>query len=158
MQLGFETAKRLNKAQAGHVKPAKVTPKILREFRVEEIDDNTKVGTSFDVTAFNVGDNVTVSSTSKGKGFAGTVRRHNFNTSKKTHGGNGAVREPGSIGSMYPQKVMKGKKMAGHLGAATTTVKNQTVALVDKENNVIGIRGMVPGPRKALVEIRGVGA
>ena len=91
----------------------------------------------------------------KGKGFAGTVKRHNFNTSKKTHGGNGNVRKPGSIGSMYPQKVFKGKRMAGRMGHDQVTVKNLAVAYVDPANNLIGLRGAVPGPRKGLIVIGG---
>ena len=93
--------------------------------------------------------------TSKGKGFAGTVKRHNFNTSKKTHGGNGNVRKPGSIGSMYPQKVFKGKRMAGQMGAEQVTVSGLKVAFVDVENNLIGFKGAIPGPKKSLVTVVG---
>jgi large subunit ribosomal protein L3 len=102
-----------------------------------------------------LGDIVDATGTSKGKGFAGTVKRHNFNTSKKTHGGNGNVRKPGSIGSMYPQKVFKGKRMAGRMGADRVTVKNLEVAYVDATNNLIGLKGAVPGPRKGLIVIGG---
>jgi large subunit ribosomal protein L3 len=98
---------------------------------------------------------VNATGTSKGKGFAGTVKRHNFNTSKSTHGGNGNVRKPGSIGSMYPQKVFKGKRMAGRMGGERVTVKNLVVAYLDAENNLIGLRGAVPGPRKSLIIVNG---
>ena len=98
---------------------------------------------------------VNATGTSKGKGFAGTVKRHNFNTSKKTHGGNGNVRKPGSIGSMYPQRVFKGKRMAGHMGAERVTVKNLEVAYIDPETNLIGVKGAVPGPRKGLIILGG---
>lgn len=151
VQLGFGSGKNLSNAVAGHVKAAKVTPKHIREFRDVAVNDDVKVGAQFDVTSFEVGDHIDVTGTSKGKGFAGNVKRHNFNTSKSTHGGNGYVRKPGSIGSMYPQKVFKGKRMAGRMGAEQVTVKNLVVALVDKENNLIGVKGAVPGPRRSLV-------
>lgn len=151
VQLGFGSGKNLSNAVAGHVKAAKVTPKYIREFRNVAVNDDVKIGAQFDVTSFEVGDHIDVTGTSKGKGFAGNVKRHNFNTSKSTHGGNGYVRKPGSIGSMYPQKVFKGKRMAGHMGAEQVTVKNLIVALIDKENNLIGVKGAVPGPRRSLV-------
>jgi large subunit ribosomal protein L3 len=151
VQLGYGSGKNLSNAVAGHVKAAGVTPKYIREFRDVEMNDDVKVGAEFDVTSFEVGEHIDVTGTSKGKGFAGNVKRNNFTTSKKTHGGNGYVRKPGSIGSMYPQKVFKGKRMAGRMGAEQVTVKNLVVALVDKENNLIGVKGAVPGPRRSLV-------
>ena len=154
VQIAYGEGKNLSKAVAGHVKSAKVTPKYIREVRVDEPTE-AKIGDSFDVSVFAVGDTVDATGISKGKGFAGTVKRHNFNTSKKTHGGNGNVRKPGSIGSMYPQKVFKGKKMAGRMGHDRVTVKNLSVAYVDPTNNLIGLRGAVPGPRKGLVVIGG---
>ena len=154
VQIAYGEGKNLSKAVAGHVKSAKVTPKFLREVRVDEPVE-AKVGDSFDVSVFAIGDTVDATGISKGKGFAGTVKRHNFNTSKKTHGGNGNVRKPGSIGSMYPQKVFKGKKMPGRMGHDRVTVKNLEVAYVDTVNNLIGLKGAVPGPRKGLVVIGG---
>lgn len=151
VQLGFGSGKNLSNAVAGHVKAAGVTPKYIREFRYASLGDEVKVGAEVDVTTFEVGDHIDVTGTSKGKGFAGNVKRNNFNTSKSTHGGNGYVRKPGSIGSMYPQKVWRGKRMAGRMGAEQVTVKNLVVALVDKENNLIGVKGAVPGPRRSLV-------
>lgn len=156
VQVGFGEGKNLSNAVAGHVKTAGVTPKYIREFRDVEVGDSIAVGAKLDVSAFEVGDVVDVTGTSKGKGFAGTVKRHNFNTSKKTHGGNGYVRKPGSIGSMYPQKVFKGKRMAGRMGAEQVTVKNLAVAFIDAENNLIGVKGAIPGPRRGLVVIGGV--
>jgi large subunit ribosomal protein L3 len=155
VQVAYGEGKNLSKAVAGHVKPAKVSPKHIREFRVEELPEDMKVGDTIDVTAFELGDHVDATGTSKGKGFAGNVKRHNFNTSKSTHGGNGYVRKPGSIGSMYPQKVFKGKRMAGRMGAERVTVKNLEVAYVDATNNLIGLKGAVPGPRKGLIIIGG---
>ncbi len=157
IQLGFGEAKKQSKPVAGHVKASGTNPKILREFRgvTTEDEEATKIGASFDVSVFAPGDKVVVTGTSKGKGFAGTVKRHNFLTSKKTHGGNGVVRRPGSIGSMYPQKVFKGKKMAGQMGGDKVTVKNLTVAYIDSDLNVIGIKGAIPGPKKSTVVIKG---
>lgn len=156
VQLGYGTGKNLSNATLGHVKAAEVTPKFMREFRDVDASEDLAIGKKIDVTSFEQGDFVDVTGTSKGKGFAGNVKRNNFNTSKKTHGGNGYARKPGSIGSMYPQKVFKGKRMAGRMGAEQVTVKNLLVALVDKENNVIAVRGAIPGPRRSLVVIGGV--
>jgi large subunit ribosomal protein L3 len=154
VQVGFDLGKNLSKAVAGHVKTANVSPKYIKEFRVEELPADMTIGSTIDVTSFVVGDVVDVTGVSKGKGFAGTVKRHNFNTSKSTHGGNGNVRKPGSIGSMYPQKVFKGKKMAGRMGHEQVTVKNLVVSYLDPENNLIGLRGAVPGPKKGLITIK----
>ena len=155
VQVAFGSGKNLSKAVAGHVKSSKTSPKYIREFRVEELTDELSVGNVIDVSAFALGDHVSATGTSKGKGFAGTVKRHNFNTSKSTHGGNGNVRKPGSIGSMYPQKVFKGKRMAGRMGGERVTVKNLEVAYLDAENNLIGLKGAVPGPRKSLIIVNG---
>jgi len=155
VQVAYGEGKNLSKAVAGHVKSAKVSPKHIREFRVDTLPEGMKVGDTIDVTEFALGDIVDATGTSKGKGFAGTVKRHNFNTSKKTHGGNGNVRKPGSIGSMYPQKVFKGKRMAGRMGADRVTVKNLEVAYVDAASNLIGLKGAVPGPKKGLIVIGG---
>jgi large subunit ribosomal protein L3 len=154
VQLGFGEAKNISKPLAGHVKRAKINPTVMREFRNIEINEETAVGGSFDVTVFEEGDLVTICGTSKGKGFAGTVKRHNFNTGPKTHGSMN-YRKPGSIGSMYPQKVLKGQKMAGQMGPAQVTVKNLRVALVDAANGVIGVVGAVPGPKRSIVTLQG---
>lgn len=154
VQVGYGEGKNLTGAVGGHVKVAGVTPKVIREVRTDELGGH-KVGDSFDVTIFSLGETVDVTGISKGKGFAGTVKRHNFNTSKKTHGGNGNVRKPGSIGSMYPQKVFKGKRMAGRMGHDQVTVKNLVVAYIDAELGLIGLKGAVPGPRKGTVTIGG---
>ena len=114
-----------------------------------------KLGDQITVEAFNLGDKVTVTGTSKGKGFAGTVKRHNFIESRNTHGFKGNIRRVGSIGSMYPQKVGKGKKMPGRMGHEQVTVKNLAVAYIDKDNNLIGLKGAVPGPKKSVVTIEG---
>ncbi len=156
VQVGAEQARKLSKSVAGHVKAADVSPKIIREFRVEEIEEALTVGAKITADVFNVGDVVDATGTSKGKGWAGTIKRHNFHRQRKTHGGKGNTRKPGSIGSMYPQHIFKGKKMAGHMGHEQVTVKNLKIALVDLEHNVIGVTGAVPGPRKSIVIVKGV--
>ena len=96
-----------------------------------------------------------VTGLSKGKGFAGTIKRYNFTLGRKTHGGS-SYRRPGSIGSMYPQKIFKGKKMAGQMGHERVTTKNLKIAYVNVDKNVIGVVGSVPGPRKGIVLVKGV--
>lgn len=155
VQVAYGVGKNLSKAVAGHVKPANVSPKYVREIRVETLPEDLKVGDTIDVTKFELGDMVDATGTSKGKGFAGTVKRHNFSTSNSTHGGQGNVRKVGSIGSMYPQKIFKGKRMAGRMGGDRVTVKNLEVAYVDLESNLIGLKGAVPGPKKGLIVIGG---
>ncbi len=153
VQLGSEKTKELGKSLAGHFKKAKIQLKNVREIRTSELPEELSVGTQLTADVFSVGDNVQVTGLSKGKGFAGTIKRHNFHRGRKTHGGR-SYRRPGSIGSMYPQKIFKGKKMAGRMGHAQVTVRNLTIALVDADKNVIGVSGAVPGPRKGLVLLR----
>lgn len=156
VQVGYGEDKRIAKPQAGHAKKAGVQPKHLREFRLDALpeDDGLKVGAKLEITAFEVGDKVQVSGTSKGKGFAGTIKRHNFHRGPKTHGSHN-YRAPGSIGAGYPEHVMKGRRMAGQMGNERATTKNLRVVLVDAERGVLGIKGAVPGPRQGLVIIRG---
>ena len=153
IRVGSGTAKKLNKSLAGQVKTAKAMPKIIREFRVEEISEEQNVGAKIGADVFSVGDTVHVTGLSKGKGWAGTIKRHNFHRGRKTHGGR-SYRRVGSIGSMYPQKIFKGKKMAGQMGDEQVTVKNLKIALVDTELGVIGVTGAVPGPRKGIVILK----
>lgn len=155
VQVGFDEGKNLSKAVAGHLKAANVTPKFIREFRVEDTTEELAVGSTIDVTAFELGDVVDATGISKGKGFAGNIKRHNFERHRKTHGGKGNTRKPGSIGSMYPQKVFKGKRMAGRMGHEQVTVKNLVVSYIDADNNLIGLKGAVPGPKKGLIVIGG---
>ena len=155
IQLGTETNKNLSKPQTGHFLKAKATPKIVREFRLEEITEDLKVGEQITSEVFSIGDQVQVTGTSKGKGWAGTIKRHNFHRQRKTHGGKGNTRKVGSIGSMYPQHIFKGKKMAGQMGHERVTVKNLKIALIDTEHQVIGVAGAVPGPNKSIVLVRG---
>ena len=154
VQVAYGAGKNLSKAVAGHVKPAGVTPKEIREFRVDDLGE-VKVGDAWDVTEFELGDIVDATGISKGKGFAGTIKRHNFKRHRKTHGGKGNTRKVGSIGSMYPQKIFKGKRMPGRMGAEQVTVKNLKVAYISAEDNLIGVKGAVPGPKKGLIKLGG---
>lgn len=156
LQVGFEQAKHVTKPQAGHMKNAKANAKIIREFRVDELNEDMNVGAKLSADIFSVGDVVDVVGTSKGKGWAGTIKRYNFHRQRKTHGGKGNTRKVGSIGSMYPQRIFKGKKMPGQMGDERVTVKNLKIALVDTELNVIGVVGAVPGPNKGIVLVKGV--
>ncbi|MBI4033754.1 50S ribosomal protein L3 [Candidatus Saccharibacteria bacterium] len=129
---------------------------VAREFRIiDEEQSELNVGDQISADIFEVGDKISVTGISKGKGFAGTIKRHGFHRGPKTHGGQ-SYRRPGSIGSMYPQHILPGKKMAGHMGHAKVTTRNLRIALVDKDNSVIGVEGAVPGPRKGLVLLKGV--
>ena len=157
VQVGFGQGRNLSKSVAGHAKKAgeNNSPKVLREFRLEAIPEEMKLGDQITVESFKLGDKVAVTGTSKGKGFAGTVKRHNFIESRNTHGFKGNIRRVGSIGSMYPQKVWKGKKMPGRMGHEQVTVKNLTVAYIDVAKNLIGLKGAVPGPNKGIVSLEG---
>ncbi len=156
VQLGFGKGKNLSKSVSGHVKKAgeNINPKVLKEFRRDDIAD-VKLGDTITVEAFELGDKVSVTGISKGKGFAGTVKRWNFQESRNTHGFKGDIRKVGSIGSMYPQKVFKGKRMPGRMGHDQVTVKNLVVAYIDKENNLLGLKGAVPGPKQGNLTIEG---
>jgi large subunit ribosomal protein L3 len=153
IQVGFEQKKKTGKAMTGHLKNINIIPKVIREFRVNELPEETKIGDKISADLFSVGDVVDVTGTSKGKGFAGTIKRHNFHRGRKTHGA-GSYRRPGSIGSMYPQRIFPGKKMAGHMGHERVTTKRLKVALVDNDLGVIGVVGAVPGPRKGIVLLK----
>jgi large subunit ribosomal protein L3 len=161
VQLGFGLDKNINKPMAGHVKKSGIEAKVLHEFdlnqeiEVEGEDAKTyKVGDRLMADVFTEGDLVQVTGTSKGKGFAGTIKRHNFTTGPKTHGSHN-YRQPGSIGSGYPEHVMKGMHMAGQMGAEQVTVKNLRIVKVDLAEGIIAVRGAVPGPRKSVVLVRG---
>ncbi len=168
IQLGFGESAHVKRPQQGHLKSANTTARYLHEFRIKDIvagqDISTdealaelglNLGDKIDVTAFEAGDEVQVTGTSKGKGFAGTIKRHNFARGPMSHGSRNH-REPGSIGSQFPQHVMKGMRMAGRMGGDTVTVKNLRVVAVDVEQGLLAIRGAVPGPKKGLVIIRGL--
>lgn len=161
LQLGYGTKKRPNQAAAGHSKKANVkTPKVIREVRVDaESEDTPKAGDFVSVASvFQPGDIVTVTGTSKGKGFAGVVRRYNFRGGPKTHGQSDRHRAPGSIGQgTTPGRVYKGKRMAGHMGTDTVTVANLIVVAVDEANKVLSVSGLVPGHKEGVLYITKTG-
>lgn len=155
VQLGFGAAKRLTKPAAGHLHASGDHKlKHLAEFAVLD-GDTPAVGESFGVDLFDAGSLVDVTATSKGRGFQGGVRRHNFSGGPKTHGQSDRHRAPGSIGSgTTPGRVYKGTRMAGHMGAVRTTVRNLEVVARNDEKNVIFVAGSIPGPQGGLVRIR----
>ena len=156
VQLGFEDVrdKRVRKPQRGHFKKADVAPKrFLREERLQAPAE-VQPGEVVKVDAFAVGDLVDVVGTTKGRGFAGTIKRHGFSRGSETHGCMN-VRQPGSIGaSAYPSRVFKGKRMGGHMGNARQTMKNLQVMAIDPDRNLLFLRGSVPGPTNGFVQVR----
>jgi len=153
VQLGFGQAKRLNSPQKGHLKKVGML-KHLREFKAADIG-SIEAGHRVDVGMFKTGDLVDISGTSKGRGFAGGVKRHHFAGGPKTHGQSDRHRAPGSIGAgTTPGRVLKGRRMAGHMGNQRVTVRKLKVVEADPERNLLLIRGAVPGPRKGLLTIR----
>ena len=153
---GTKKASHVTKPMAGHFAKAEIEPgDMLCEFRVHSIDEFTagQVLTVADV--FNEGQFVDVASTSKGKGFAGTVKRHNFRTQDATHGNSRSHRVPGSIGqNQTPGRVFKGKKMAGHMGNKRCTTQTLELVRVDNEKNLLLIKGAIPGAPGARVEVK----
>ena len=156
IQLGFSegNSKRLTSGELGHLKKNKLPPlRFLREFRVKESE--LKTGDKLTVEVFGVGERVDVIGTSKGKGFAGVVKRYHFAGGPKTHGGSDRLRAPGSSSSTTtPGRVYKGSRRAGHMGRDRVTSQSLKVVLVDVERNLLGVRGAVPGPRGGLVMIQ----
>ncbi len=156
VQIGFGDIKasRVNKPMKGHVAKAGVEPmRYLREVRVDNAADH-KVGDVVSVADFEGVKNVDVTGTSKGKGFQGTIKRWNFACGPITHGSRNQ-RRPGSIGQCaYPARVRKGLHMAGHMGHERVTVKNLKLVRIDPEQNLMLVKGAVPGPKNALVQIR----
>lgn len=156
VQVGFGEAKRLNSAQKGHLKDVGRF-KYLREFDMEDVE-SAQVGQKLDVDMFKSGDLVDVTGTSKGKGFAGVVKRHHFAGGPKTHGQSDRHRAPGSIGAgTSPGRVFKGTRMAGHMGNRRVTVRNLKVIDVDLARHLILVEGAVPGFNKGLLLIKKAG-
>lgn len=157
IQLGFGTIKNLSKAEIGHLKKAGLEEKLrfLRSFTVSEIAENEKPGTQIAVDAvFAPGDVIRITGTSKGKGFAGVVKRHNFRGGPRTHGQSDRERAPGSIGqTTTPGRVYKGKRMAGRMGSDTVTIRNLKVVAVDPATQTLTIKGLVPGAINGLLII-----
>jgi large subunit ribosomal protein L3 len=156
LQLGFDEKPipRLTKPIAGHLKKSCDNGyNVLKEFRTDTVDGIVP-GTTISVDMFSIGEKVTVSGTSKGRGFQGTIKRHGFSRGPETHG-NRNHRKPGSIGnSAWPAKVIKGKRMPGHMGVDRETVKNLTIVDIKYKDNLLLIKGAVPGPKTGIIEVR----
>ena len=162
VQIGFgvKKSKNISKPIRGHLKKTgDESVRWLREFRIGEGTVNseqpTGLGDIIDVSIFQEGDKIAVSGVTKGKGFQGVVKRHGFKGGPRTHGQKHSEREPGSIGATWPQRVIKGMRMAGRMGGNRITVKNLEVVKVDKERNLLAISGAIPGARGSLIEIKG---
>ena len=155
VQLGFDTKreKLATKASIGHTNKANTTPKrFFREIRGVEIN-NYSLGQEISCDIFEAGEVVDVTGTTKGHGFQGVIKRHGQSRGPMGHGSH-YHRRPGSMGTMRPMRVFKGKKLPGHMGVLTVTIQNLEIVSVDKENNVILVKGNVPGPKKSLVIIK----
>ena len=154
VQIGFGdvSAKKVKKPLKGHFEKANVAPKkTLREFRLEDVSA-LSVGDIIKADAFEAGDHVDVSGISKGKGYAGSIKRWNNHRLRMTHGTGPVHRHAGSMGSTStPSRVFKGKKLPGHLGAEKVTVQNLTIVKVDAENNLIAVKGAIPGPKGGVI-------
>lgn len=157
VQLGFDEVKpaRLTKPELGHLQKADAPAlRHLREFDLTD-GDGLEVGQRLDASLFQAGDIVDVTGTSKGKGYAGHIKRHNFSRQRKTHGQSDRERAPGSLGAgTTPGRTFKGKRMAGRMGGDRVTVQNLKVVLVDAERNMLAIKGAVPGANDGLLMIR----
>ncbi len=161
VQVGFGKKKKPSKSIQGHLQglmgvSSKSAFRFLKEFRVPSVDSVNR-GSALSLSAFAVGDIVKVTGTSKGRGFAGVVKRHGFHGHPTTHGHKDQERMPGSIGAGGVQHVFKGKRMGGRMGTEQVTVKNLQIVAIDTENGILSIRGSVPGARNSLVMIRAEG-
>lgn len=157
LQIATRSAKRIAKPQLKHQAKAglKQALKYSRELRLQSSPaEDWQIGQEVKIESFQAGDRVTVTGISKGKGFAGTVKRHNFSTTPKSHGAKGHIRKPGSIGSQTPGKVDKGKKMPGRMGHQRVTTKGLEVAVVDSQRQLIAIKGAIPGSRRSLIILK----
>jgi large subunit ribosomal protein L3 len=156
VQIGYSEIrpKLLNKAKLGHLKKTNSPPlRYLKEYKTNSLD-NLNLGTTLSVETFNTGDKVAITGKTIGKGFAGTVKRHHFTRGPMTHGSKNH-REPGSIGmGTTPGRVYPGKRMAGRLGGKKTTIKNLQVVLINPENNLLVVKGAVPGKVGNLLSIQ----
>jgi large subunit ribosomal protein L3 len=154
VQLGFGIDKRLNKPEQGHRKASGFMSRTLREVKADDVSQ-FEVGQQIKADAFSAGEIIDVTGTSKGRGFQGGVKRHGFSGGPKTHGQSDRLRAPGSIGaSATPGRVLKGMKMAGHMGNERVTIMNLRVLRVDTERNLLLVEGSVPGPNKGIVIVR----
>ena len=156
LQLGFDEKPvgKLNKPIAGHLKKASDKGfRVLKEFRTDDVED-AEAGAVIGIDIFAVGDKVNISGISKGRGFQGTIKRHGFSRGPETHGSRNH-RKPGSIGnSAWPGKVFKGKKLPGHMGVNRETVKNLTIVDIKHDDNLLLVKGPVPGFKTGILEVR----
>jgi large subunit ribosomal protein L3 len=158
VQLGYEETKaqRLTKGQMGHLsKKGLPALRVLREFRVRNEEVTVAEGAEIKADVFEKGERVDVVGISKGRGFAGTIKRHNFNRQPKTHGQSDRERAPGSVGMCeFPGRTLKGQRMAGHMGSDRVTMQNLQVVVVDAEKNLLAVRGSVPGAKGDIVIVK----
>ena len=153
IQLGFDERKKGNRPRLGHLKGLSDF-RFLKEIKVDSLD-GWEIGQKLDVTMFNVGEHVTVVGVSKGRGFAGGMKRHGFHGQQRTHGQSDRERAPGSIGAgTTPGRVLKGKKMAGHMGNAKVTVKNLEIIDTDESRRLLILKGGVPGAPQGFLIVR----
>jgi len=149
VQIGYEKLKEKKITKSKKKKPYRY----LREFSIFNSQFSKKIGDEIKIDIFKEGDIVKVSGISKGKGFQGVVKRHGFSGGPASHGHRHVLRTPGSIGSAFPQRVFKGKKMPGHTGAQRVTISGLKIVKVDSKNNLLAVKGAVPGPNGGLLEI-----
>lgn len=154
VEVGFGERKHATKPLAGHLKDLP-TARFLRRFRVEELPEGVTRGATLSVDMFKPGDHVAVTGTSKGKGFQGVVKRHHFSGAPASHGHKDQSRMPGSIGATGPQRVFKGKRMAGRMGGEQVTVQNLEIVSVDAEKHELLLKGAVPGATGSFLIITG---
>lgn len=152
VQIGFLEKKRINKPLAGHLKELGKF-RYLKEFRIKDEDKEYKLGDKIDASVFAAGDKIKILGVSKAKGFQGVMKRHGFKGGPASHGQKHSNRKPGSIGSGFPEHVIKGKRMAGRMGGIQSTQLGLEVVEVDKEKNLLIIKGSVPGNVNGLVRI-----
>lgn len=152
IQIGFDEKKKIKKPIYGQARKLG-NFNVLREFRLPEDVNYFNVGAVIKVNTFNEGDIISIAGISKGKGFQGVIKRHGFKKWPRTHG-HPHQRQPGSIGSMTPQRVVKGRRMAGRMGAERITTRNLKIIGVDNENNLLIVKGAVPGRKGTILEVR----
>lgn len=155
IEIGKGSKKKTLKPELGKYKALGFVPKFKKVIKTSELNGTSEVGTKISADTFVVGDKVKVTSVSKGKGFAGVMKRWNFKGGKRTHGQSDRERAPGSIGNRtIPGRVFKGKKMSGHMGHEQVTIKNAVIQNVSSENSIISIKGAIPGPKGTLVVLK----
>lgn len=156
VEIGKDTTKNPNKADQGNYKSLNFVPRFKRVFKLDSIEETQEVGTQLDIDSiFKVGDKVSITSVTKGKGFQGVVKRWRFAGGPRTHGASDRERAPGSLGSRtIPGRVFKGKKMGGHMGVKNKTIQGLKIVKILKDKNLVAVKGSVAGPNKGYVIIK----